>query len=323
MTVSIIIPAYNAAAYLPRSIEAAIRAGSQVQGRWELILVDNGSTDATPEIIAAAAEAHPDTVVAAYTARRGAPAARNHGTALSSGEWLQFLDADDTIAPEKIAHQLSLAGDADWVIGAYRHLFTDGMIEDTLPHPDPWRGLFHNFRTGHTISNLLRRSALDRVGGWDESLSNNQDPDLHFRLLREGVPYVLDNHIASFYHHHDGQRITGADLGHAHRNRANMLAAAIDHLHTHLPSHWAAHSAYFLGGLLATLRRLATYDLRAATTFYRHYFDRRGGYTSSHTYPLVPRYARLYPYLGFGRLEWLRTSLATVLPRGLKDLLKS
>lgn len=323
MRVSIIIPAFNAAAYLQRSIDSAIRAGTRVRGAYELILVDNDSTDATPAIIAAAARDHPKVVKAAFTATPGAPAARNHGVSLSRGEWLQFLDADDTLAADKIEHQLSLAGGADWVIGAYRNLYADGSREDVLPHPEPWLGLFHNYRTGHTISNLLRRRALDRVGGWDESLPSNQDPDLHFRLLKAAVPFVLDPEVKSYYHHHDGDRITSSGGAARYRQRVMMLAEANTYLYTSRRDYWQAHAPYLLGALLRSMRLLATYDLKEAARAYATYFGPSSYWRTHAPYELVPRYTQLYPYVGFRNLEQLRLSLTGALPDSVKRVLKS
>ena len=324
MKVSIVIPAYNAAPFLERAIQSAIQAGSQVQGGWEVIIVDNGSTDATGELITAAVQAHRGRIRSAFCSRPGASAARNLGAAMSTGEWLQFLDADDTLAPDKINHQLRLAGGAEWVVGAYRHLYPDGSTEDSLPHPDLWLGLFHDFRTGHTISNLVHHSAFDTIGGWNESLPSNQDPDLHYRLLRAAVPYVIDTHVASFYHHHTGPRITSSDPARKMRVRVRFFADANHYLLTSRPTYWRQHAPYFLGALLRAVRMLATYDLPAAEVAYADYFGPdRPWPLPDQPLELTPRYTRLYPTLGFAALERSRLFLARYLPPTLKQLLKS
>ncbi len=90
MTVPIIAPAYNAEALITQSLTSAIRAGTRVPGKWELIAVVNGSTDRAPQM--------PREFVA------------GHGTILSTGGWLRFLDADGTIAPDKLSRHLSFGG---------------------------------------------------------------------------------------------------------------------------------------------------------------------------------------------------------------------
>lgn len=323
MKVSIIIPARNAERYLSRTLESALAAGARVPGQWEIIAVDNGSTDGTLPMLRAAADRHPDLLHLARCPTPGAAAARNHGAALSSGEWLQFLDADDTLAPDKIARQLELSGGADWIVGAYRHLYPDGTTEDSIPHPDLWLGLFHNYRTGHTISNLLRRTAFDAVDGWNEALASNQDPDLHFRLLKAGITYHIDPVVGSYYHHHDSpDRITYGDPAGGAQRRVQMLAAANSFLIANRPDYWHTHAPYFLGALLRAIRILATYDLDSAATAYSAYFGRPNEWAIDRPYALVGRYTRLYPYLGFRNLERLRLALATVLPESLKRRLK-
>ncbi|WP_420457737.1 glycosyltransferase [Neolewinella sp.] len=324
MKVSIIIPALNAALFLERAIRSAIRAGSQVRGGWEVIIVNNGSTDLTGQIAGAFVRSHPTHVRFGNCATPGAPAARNHGVALSHGEWLQFLDADDTLDADKIADQLSLAGTTDWVVGGYRHLYPDGNTLDTLPHPDLWFGLFHGYRTGCTHANLLRRTALYAAGGWDESLTSNQDCELWFQLLRTGAIPRIDPTIKSYYHHHDAPRITNADPAGKQANRVRFLADANDYLFTTRPTYWQQHAPYFLGALLRAVRMLATHDLPAASAAYASYFGAaRPWPLPDRPLELMPRYTRLYPTLGFAPLECSRLLLTRYLHPALKQLLKS
>ncbi len=323
MRISVIIPVLNGEDCIQRAIHHALAAGAQVEGEWEIVVVDNGSSDGTTALLNKAVQSYPEKVRWLTCRRPGAAAARNHGASATSGEWLQFLDADDSIAPDKLGWQLALAGDADWVVGAYRHLFADGSTEDSMPAPGLWEGLFHQFRTGCTHSNLIRRSAFEQVGGWNEGLPSNQDPDLHFRLLKAGIPYVIDPVVRSFYHHHSGPRITTDHPAGSLQRRITMLADANTYLHTNQPAYWRAHAPYFRGALLRSVRMLATYDLQAASTAYRaHFFDSAYG-NLGRPFDLVPRYTRLYPALGFRNLERLRLALAGVLPPAIKQRLKA
>ncbi len=324
MQVSIIIPIFNAQPFLERTMAAALAAGTQVQGGFEIIAVDNGSTDASPHILEAVANQNPNVVRILSCPGRGASIARNYGLAHSKGKWLQFLDADDTLHPDKIAHQLAVAGQADWVVGAYRHLYSDGSTEDSLPHPDLWRGLFYDYRTGCTHSNLIRREALEAIGGWDESLVSNQDPDLCFRLLQARTDYTLDNNVLSYYHHHDSPiRITGSDPALRYVLRLQLLSQARHYLESAQPSYWQLNEGYFLGAILRVLRQLATYDLEAACAGYQKHFLGTNTLDSNLKLELVSQYTRLYPYLGFRNVERLRLALANVIPEELKRILKS
>ena len=166
MKVSVIIPAWNAARTLVRAVESVQR---QTYPDWELLLVDNRSTDETPALMRqlVAADATGRTRFLSE-ARPGASHARNLGLANATGTWMQFLDADDELLPHKFAHQLThLPPGPEWIISGYRVDDPTGLLGDVPPHPDPWRGLVHGFRIGYTSSNLYHRRALERIGGWD------------------------------------------------------------------------------------------------------------------------------------------------------------
>lgn len=324
MTVSIIIPIHNGVDFVRRSLASAEQAGSAVGQNYEILLVDDASTDGSVAAAQRYIRQSGATISILTSPRRGAPAARNYGVEHSSGRWLQFLDVDDTLAPDKIAHQLQLAGaDQQWVVGAYHNLYVDGSTKEEQPHDDLWRGLFFQFRTGHTISNLVRRDALVKIGGWNEALANNQDPDLAFRLLRAAVPYVLDRDAKSFYHHHPSpSRITSSDAAGRLQNRMLLLVEASVFLQNARPTYWQENKSYLLGALLRTIRLAATYDLEAATRHYATLFGPQGPYDHSADLELLSRYTRLYPYLGFKNLERLRLALAGIFPPALKRLAK-
>src|SRR6202000_980107 len=99
--VSILIPAYNSAEWIADTIHSAIR---QTWPNKEIIVVDDGSTDRTAE---AAGRFASKNVIVVSTKNQGAAAARNHALQLSQGEYIQWLDADDLLSPDKIERQLA------------------------------------------------------------------------------------------------------------------------------------------------------------------------------------------------------------------------
>ena len=112
--VSVVIPTHNRAQTLSRTLESV---WAQTHRPIELILVDDGSTDATPQVVAdwaAQHEAAPDFVVRRlYQDNAGANAARNRGIAAAEGAYVAFLDSDDRWQPDKLAKQIAvLRGDA-------------------------------------------------------------------------------------------------------------------------------------------------------------------------------------------------------------------
>src|SRR6476469_10380978 len=104
--VSVIIPCYNSAAFVWRAIESVFR---QTCLDWELLLVDNGSTDGTQALLETYARQRPSQVRVFTELKKGAPAARNKGLHEAKGAWLQFLDADDELLPEKLQTQMKIA----------------------------------------------------------------------------------------------------------------------------------------------------------------------------------------------------------------------
>lgn len=114
MLVSILIPCYNAAPWLAKCIESAL---AQTYRNLEIILLDDGSTDGSLEI----AKQYSERLKIVEAKHKGQQAARNKLFSLSKGEWIQWLDADDEILPEKIERQLAfgLAVNADAVYGDY------------------------------------------------------------------------------------------------------------------------------------------------------------------------------------------------------------
>ena len=105
--VSILIPAYNAEKWIAYTLESA---SAQTWPRKEIIVVDDGSRDRTAEVARRFASKEVSVV---SIANQGAAAARNHALQLSQGDYIQWLDADDLLAPDKIERQLGALGEVD------------------------------------------------------------------------------------------------------------------------------------------------------------------------------------------------------------------
>ena len=185
--VSVIIPAYNAAATLPETL-AALR--SQTWADWEAIVVDDGSTDQTGEI--ALQTADPRIRVLRQT-NGGQAIARNCGLAAARGSLIAFLDADDWWTPTALADRVVALGDNPAAVLAYS--WTDYVDDDNqLRHPgfrDRHQGqVFTALLLNNFIENgsnpLIRRSALEQVGGFQTELIPAEDWDLWLRLAGLG-----------------------------------------------------------------------------------------------------------------------------------------
>ena len=322
MLVSIIIPAYNAAGTIKRTLASAL---DQNYPAIEIILVDNNSSDKTLEVMEAAAIAHPEKIKVTNCPVQGCSAARNWGIKVSKGEWIQFLDADDTLDPGKIPTQMAaITGDAGWVISPYRILFPDGNVLVNTPHEDLWKGLVHQYRIGCTCSNLYHRSSLAAVGNWDEDLPDNTDPNLHFELLKANIPYLIVPAVQTNYYQHDApDRVSTSSPVAGNERRNDMLARVNHYLEDNQPGYWAENSNYFGAALLSNLRILATHDLVVAAGLYTQHFP-SADLSGLLGQPIISKYfLRAYQLFGFRTTEWLRLHATSFLPAGLKRWLKA
>ncbi len=305
--VSVVIPVYNAVSFLERSV------GSVLRQQWkdlEIILVENNSTDGSEALATRIAARHPDRVRLAHAERQGASAARNVGWRMAKGNWIQFLDADDTLDPIKLREQMELTAttDARWIIGPYRNLYEDGTTLESIPHRNPWKGLVYRYRIGCTCSNLYHRDALTAVGGWDEELPNGTDPALHLALLKASTPYAFSREVAMTYHHHSGpDRLSTSRPVAGNVQDARLRAAVIEHLRREQPAHWGRGHAFYEGALLQRLRILATHDLAKAAELHAEYFPAGWGGREGVPGDMVSPYIQaMYRWLGFRRTERLR-----------------
>lgn len=182
--ISVIIPCYNSEQFVTRAIESVIR---QTYKDYEIILVDNGSTDSTKSILESYVERFPERIKALSEQKKGAPAARNKGLYEAKGEWLQFLDADDELLPGKLSVQFEKAErlEGNLVLGNLNLKFIEkGYKRDySFEKNNVWRGLIRS-RLGKTSSLLWRKSAVIEAGGWDEQRTSSQEYDLLFRMLK-------------------------------------------------------------------------------------------------------------------------------------------
>ncbi len=203
MTVSVIIPYYNAAKTLKSAVESVM---SQRMMPLEVILVDNNSSDESPLVAKDLSTQYP-IICLASEAMKGANYARNKGMRIAQGDWLQFLDADDELLPDKLLHQMSLIRSKmkspDIIVGAgyIRIVNPHGMTHQFVkPVPgDPIRGLILG-TAGNTCSNLWNREFLVGIDGWDETHTYLNDPFMVLKCIRHGAVLMADNNPLTMIH---------------------------------------------------------------------------------------------------------------------------
>jgi glycosyltransferase involved in cell wall biosynthesis len=203
--VSIIIPCFNAQRWLAEAIESCLR---QTYPQREIIIIDDGSTDGSVEILKRYKAAYPNIITWQTGRNRGGSHARNRGIALAQGDYIQFLDADDYILPEKIDKQVNCLEQtrADVVYGdwVYKHHPPNessflSQIKVCGPKTDFLESLLSNDRWSPPAALLFTRSAVHGSGGWDESLKAAQDRDFFISVAMNGAKFVYQVGCDSVY----------------------------------------------------------------------------------------------------------------------------
>lgn len=216
--VSVIIPAYNAVQWLPDAVNSIL---AQAYGKWELIIVNDGSTDGTADL--AKSFVNPRITVVDQ-ANQGVSAARNTGIKRSSGELICFLDADDAMAPHNLAVKVQAIEEhgVDWAYADIalcdEQLRPTGEVLEGTP-ADVLRTLLLQEHPAVPLScgNILaRKSCFEQGVRFDESLSNAADQDFTMQLasrfshahvpktctLYRNLPGSMSKNVARFQEDH-------------------------------------------------------------------------------------------------------------------------
>lgn len=203
ITVSIIIPTYNRAHLLPRAICSVLK---QSFHDWELIIVDDGSTDDTEEVVRDFSD--PRVRYIRHDTNRGAPAARNTGIRAARGRYIAFLDSDDEWLPEKLEKQLKIFETSDADVGAVYTgaIFVEeesGRKRIKAPRVKGWiltEEMAYN-PVGSTSRVMVKRECIDECGYFDECLPCHEDWDMWIRIAqRYKFDYVAEPLVRYFEH---------------------------------------------------------------------------------------------------------------------------
>jgi glycosyltransferase involved in cell wall biosynthesis len=205
--VSVVIPTYNRASLIPAAIESVL---GQTYKNIELIIVDDGSTDNTQEVLSG----YGDRVRVVLQENRGPAIARNRGIAVAKGDIIAFLDSDDQWLPTKLERQvesLRVAGpEVTCSLCNCTVYYANGKqtstfaIADMIPDCEtgiwlnPVEVLLNRFVMFNQAV-AIRREVLERVGYFDETLRFGEDYDLPFRLAMEGPWTILRDELVAYH----------------------------------------------------------------------------------------------------------------------------
>ncbi|MFN2538632.1 MAG: glycosyltransferase family 2 protein [Mycobacteriales bacterium] len=191
--VSVVVPARNATDFLAEQLDAL--ASQDCARPWEVVVVDNASTDGggTTKVAESFAHRFRELRVVHADDRLGAGYARNRGAALARGDFLVFCDADDVVEPGWLGALVDAAPRGDLVGGWLRTVFSDGRLP-RRQRPDPVQlDTALGFLPFAPSSNMgIRREVLDALGGWSEAyVGGGEDVELSWRAQLAGWQLVF------------------------------------------------------------------------------------------------------------------------------------
>lgn len=221
--VSILIPCYNAEKWIKQAIESAL---NQTYLYKEVIVIDDGSTDNSLKFI----QSFGGSIIYETGINRGGNVARNRLLELSSGEWLQYLDADDYLLPNKVAQQIQYLEenpDTDLVYSPsiFQYHTLEKVTQEILPIPqphDPWV-LLARWYLPQTGSPLWRKQAIIDVGGWKVDQPCCQEHELYLRLLIGKKRFRYYKEAASVYRQWSEQTICKKSKSETYRRRLEII----------------------------------------------------------------------------------------------------
>ena len=269
MKITIGIPVFNCEAWVSTAVQSAL---DQTWTDKEIIVVDDGSTDRSAEIC----RAFGSRIQFVQQPNKGGNAARNEICRLSSGQWIQFLDADDYLKPDKIRSQIQGSADLEetdllcsatiyqyWVHGRITNEAFAPLEQDC-----DWFALWLTWSMPQTGGCLWRKAALEKIGGWNEQVRCNQEYELYFRAFKNGLRFRTAGDALAVYRLWSENTV-------CRRDKKDVVFGITHLIHQFLgwlkeqekltPQYQelAARSCFALA------RTLALQDLRLATDYYR------------------------------------------------------
>jgi glycosyltransferase involved in cell wall biosynthesis len=218
-TVSVIIPLYRSEPYLGRTLDSVL---AQTHSDFEILCVDDCSPDASAAIVDAYVRKDPRVRYLRHERNMGAPAfGRNTGLAAASGNFVTFLDHDDSFLPEKLERSLAAMEreDLDFICSNCQ------LINDTTGKVDmlAWGAVTGDSRAGFARrllesnfvppnSTLIRRHVFDQVGGFDTQLRGVDDYDLWYRIARTFSASIINEPLVTWRYLNDASISANQEL---------------------------------------------------------------------------------------------------------------
>ncbi len=303
MLISVIIPCYNVEAYIFDCIDSVMK---QSYSSIEIICVDNNSTDNTFQLIKNIELQYPGKIQVVQELKKGAPAARNKGLSVATGHWIQFLDADDLLMPEKISHQIALVHmqqNIAFVGSSYYNLSVEGHKKTrALNLRDPFKAIFTT-NLGITSANLFNAEKVKRINGWKEELMSSQEADLMFRLLKMGDDLIFDDVPFTIIRERASGQISQRNPKEKWLHYIGLRLEMINFLKQTKEEYFIKEKSFYYNNLFSQLRTLAKYSTEEADVIFKNNFEQP--FINGDEFPFSI-YKVLYKLLGFKKTEQLK-----------------
>lgn len=301
--VSVVIPCYNVSLYIQDAIESVIQ--NQFI-KTEIICVDNNSTDNTFDKLKQLQEKHSN-IFLYKELRPGANYARNTGLLKCNTDWIQFLDADDILMPNKISEQLNRVysiknSTIAFIAGAYIKQSVSGYKQIVMPTNNGMLSVFLN-QAGITSSNLWNKNALMSVGGWNENYKSSQETELMFRLLKNNYSFIVDKEPLTIIRQRESGQISTTNNSNRILQYINLRIEIIDYLKSSLntlPDNVFNELHDFL---VVSLLDYANYNSKHANQLFKKYI--KSNWKTNNKYGISKLKYWLLNYLGIRTYKFL------------------
>jgi glycosyltransferase involved in cell wall biosynthesis len=305
MKVTIGIPVFNCETWVATAIQSALE---QTWPDKEIVVVDDGSTDRSADIC----KSFGSRILFVQQPNRGGNAARNQICRLASGDWIQFLDADDYLKPDKIrSHLDSCTGPLDADILCSATIFEDwrnGKLASqevgVLNEGCDWVALWLTRSIPLTGGCLWKRQALEKIGGWNEQVWCNQEYELYFRALQKNLRFQVAGAPLSVHRFWSEKTVSRRDWKGLALKKTELIQSFLQWLKSE--GRWTPDYQRLAGrSCFEMARTLAKEDLTLATRYYSE--RKREGLIQPEGAPW--KYRLALRCLGFSPAERLARSL--------------
>lgn len=265
--ITIGIPCFNSERWVKSCIESAL---NQTWPNKDIIVVDDGSTDSSAVIL----KEFGDSIRTLFTNHQGANHARNQILRHARGEWIQYLDADDCLLPDKLSRQweeISAPRECDMIYSPVLIEEAGKRVESPIDTRLDVYAQWISWQLPQTGGGLWRKSSLEKINGWNETMPCCQEHELYMRAIKEGMTFRFAPSANAVYRVWSDETLCRRDP----RLVIETKTSLIDDLREWMAVRgvWTEqHQAIAGQACLEMARTMAKWDIDAAT---RYYADRK------------------------------------------------